>query len=428
MIEILRHWNRWGDAELKGGIERDITPSLTPFLQTPEIIAFIGPRRAGKTTILFQIMDVLEKIGVPQEAMLHVNLEEPALSPELSIALLDDIYQNYREEIYPKGKAYIFLDEIQNIPSWERWVRARNESENIKFFITGSSSQLMSRELGTVLTGRHLSFRIFPLNFQEFLKFNSIALPNPQLKKTSASPTLQHALNHYLKWGGFPEVVLATDERRKELLLKQYFDDVLFKDVAMRHRIRDTFALRNLAVYLLTHSGSLVSFQRLAKIFEVSLDLAQSYCQHLQEAFLVDFLPFYSRKAAERQRNPHKIYAIDLGLRNIVQLSASTDEGHLLETAVYHQLLQQSHDGIFYWKGKYEIDFVVRQGLQIKSLIQVSTHLDSVDVIKRELQALEEAGQFFPQAQKILIVKKIPKFKIESSNIVMKPLWSALVE
>lgn len=425
MLETMMRWNRWGSATLSAGIEREITSKLEPFLDSPEVVALIGPRRAGKTTVLFQTMDLLEKQGVPKEAMLHINLEEPALSPQLSTALLDKIFDTFREEIYPVGKAYLFLDEIQNVPEWERWVRARNDIENIKLFITGSSSQLMSRELGTLLTGRHVSFQVFPLSFIEFLRFRSIEIPQ-KLYKTTVSPELRNAFNSYLRWGGFPEVVLAESDERKEVLLKQYFDDILFKDVAMRHNIRDIFALRDLAVYLLTHSGSLVSFQRLSKIFEVSLDLARSYCKYLEEAFLVGFVPFYSRKAAERQRNPHKVYAVDLGLRNAVSLSSSEDNGHLLETAVYHALQQTKNDGIFYWKKTGEVDFAIKKANTIYDLIQVVAKItpDS-QTLDREVRALAEAKEKFPQAKKSLILGEIPPQEI--ALVTMTPIWQFLL-
>jgi uncharacterized protein len=427
VIEILARWNRWGGAKLSAGFKREITQKLYPFLDSNEVVALIGARRAGKTTVLYQVMDILEKEGIKQEAMLHMNFEEPALSPMLNLELLDQLYDTYREEIYPKGKAYLFLDEIQNIPKWERWVRARNETEDIKIFVTGSSSKLMSRELATVLTGRHVSFHVFPLNFREFLQFNSIPLPK-SITKASYSPVIQNALNSYMKWGGFPEIVLAEDEQRKELLLKQYFDDVLFKDVAMRHHIRDTFTLRNIAVHLLTQTGSLISYRRIAKIFEVSLDLARSYCHYLQEAFVVDFVSFYSRKAAERMRNPSKVYAVDLGLRRIVSLTQSEDDGHVVETASYHALQQQTNDGIFYWKQKNEIDFVIRKANSITNLIQVVFEgMDRPEVQERELQALEEAGTVFPKAEQLIIMGKGPKMLHMPNKIKIFPLWYYLL-
>jgi len=250
LLRILTRWNRWGTAPLNSGVRRRITGELAPFLDTPEVVALVGPRRAGKTTVLFQLMDDLEAAGVPREACLHVNLEEQALMSVMGPELLERLYETYRVEVFPEGRAYLFLDEVQQASGWERWVRSRNETEDVKIFVTGSSAKLMSPELATLLTGRHVSFRVLPLEFREFLDFRGVELPaRPRLVGTP--PRIQQALHAYLRWGGFPEVVLAGDERRKEVLLKQYFDDALFKDVALRHQIRDLSLLRNLAVYLL---------------------------------------------------------------------------------------------------------------------------------------------------------------------------------
>ena len=203
MLEILNQWNRWGAAQLKSGYAREITTKITPFINTNEIVALIGLRRAGKTTVLYQIMDTLESTGTPRQAMLHMNFEEPAIAPKLSLEVLDQIYRTYREEIYPAGKAYLFFDEIQNVPHWEKWVRARNESEDIKIFITGSSANLMSRELATVLTGRHVEFYVTPFSFKEMLRIKQIEIPTSKLK-VNPPPIIHNTLNEYMKWGGFP--------------------------------------------------------------------------------------------------------------------------------------------------------------------------------------------------------------------------------
>lgn len=425
MLEIIAKWNRWGTATLNSGIKRDVTSELDPFLDSPEIIVLMGPRRAGKTTILFQVMDKLESLGIPKEAMLHINFEEPALAPQLNLSLLDQLYESYREELYPEKKAYLFFDEIQNVPQWERWIRARNETENIKFFITGSSSQLMSRELGTLLTGRHVAFKVLPLSFKEFLNFKNIKIPTSYVM--SAPPIIAHALNEFFKWGSFPAVVLTTEEKAKELLLKQYFDDVLFKDVTLRHAIRDSITLRNLAVHLLTQTGSIISFQRISKLFGVSLDLAISYCHFLSEAFLVEFLPFYSDKIGVRTRNPHKVYAVDLGLRTIANLAHSADKGHIIETAVFNALQRRDNDGIFYWKNEREVDFLIRLGNTIHSLIQV-THegLDQPEICNRELNSLHQAKKIFKQAKMQLIAHKTSLKRKEGIDII--PLWKMLLE
>lgn len=428
LLDVLKRWNRWGEAKLAAGFARDITPHIVPFLESPEVVVLIGPRRAGKTTVMFQLMDLLGQKGVPSEAMLHVNFEEPALAPELSLDLLDEIYTAYRTALFPQGRVYLFLDEIQNVPQWERWVRSRNETEDVKIFITGSSSQLMSRELGTLLTGRHVSFKVLPLSFSEFLRFRQVELPK-NLSFQIASLPVQHALDQFLRWGGFPEVTLAHDNVRKELLLKQYFDDVLFKDVAIRHNIRDTAMLRNLAVHLLTQTGSLISFQRISKTFGVSLELASSYCQYLQEAFLIELLPFYSNKVAERNRNPQKVHALDLGLRYVVGLMHSDDRGRIIETAVFNSLQAQKQDGIFYWKQSNEIDLLVRRGNSVEKLIQVVYEgLDKPEVQQRELNGFTEAQKIAPRAKQLIIAAKLSKKKIELPNKVkLIPLWHYLL-
>lgn len=424
MLSTLMQWNRWGNAVLRSGYPRETTAKILPFIDTPEIVTLTGLRRAGKTTILYQIMDYLADQGIPDDAMLHVNFEEPGLGPRLKLELLDELYQSYRNAIYPKGKAWLFFDEIQNVPGWERWVRARNESEDIKIFITGSSANLMSRELATLLTGRHVNFHISPLSFSEFLTFNKIQPPKRRLP-VNPPAEIQHAFDQYLQWGGLPEIVLSKHEERKKMLLKQYFDDLLFKDVAMRHQIREVSVLRNIAVHLLTQTASLISANRIANVFQISLEMARNYCAFLQESFLVDFLPFYSLKVAERNRNPQKVYACDSGLRQIVCIAETPDHGRMAETAVYQHLQRIIGDDLFYWKGKQEIDFVVRQGNTVASLIQVVyDNLDDPKTLSRERTALTQAQTTFPKATAKLIAAKMPK----TANGALTPLWTFLLE
>lgn len=425
MLDGLYRWNRWGKAQLKAGFKRTILQFILPFIDTPEVVVLSGLRRSGKTTILYQIMDHLQNQGVPLEAMLHMNFEEPSLGPKLGIELLDELYQIYRQEIYPTGKAYIFFDEIQGVPNWERWVRARNESEDIKIFITGSSANLMSRELATLLTGRHVNFHVTPLSFNEFLQFREISVPAKKRIQINPEPVIQNALNIYLQWGGFPEIVLSDSETRKQFLLKQYFDDILFKDVAMRHQIRDIVLLRNIAVHLLTQTANLISINRIAKLFQISLESAGDYCGYLQEAFLLDFLSFYSLKVAERNRNPRKVYAADLGLRQMVSLAHSEDKGKLIETAVYHHLQRLAYGNVFYWKGKQEVDFILRKGNTIYSAIQVAyENLDNFEILQREQLALNDMNHKFKNAKGILVTAIMPKRKIK--NCV--PLWIFLLD
>lgn len=424
MLDILHQWNRWGAAQLPSGYRRDVMSEIKQFIDTPDIVALVGLRRAGKTTVLYQIMDELETKGVPPEAMLHLNFEEPAIAPKLSLETLDDIYQTYREQVYPTGTAYLFFDEIQNVPDWEKWVRARHDNEAIKIFITGSSAQLMSRELATVLTGRHVEFYVTPLSFKELLRVKSITIPSTQYK-INPPPHIQYALTEYMTWGGLPEVVLSDNNERKSKLLKQYFDDVLFKDVAMRHQVRDVRLLRNIAVHLITQTASLFSISRLAKLFQISQHKASNYCQFIQEAFLVDYLPYFSLKTAERQRHPQKVHVNDVGLRHIASVSLTQDYGRLAETLVYQHIQRQAYGYLFYWKGQQEIDFVVQKGNDIQSVIQVAyDNLDKTRTRGRELASLDEAQAVFSGASTQLVVGKMP----QSPDKRMIPLWLFLLD
>lgn len=420
MLNILEKWNRWETNPLNSKVLRLYTSLIIPYIHTEEIITLIGPRRAGKSTTLYQLMDALEDEGIPQEAIFHMNFEEPNLSYKLNIETLDKVYECYREHIYPEGKAYLFLDEIQNIEEWERWVRTRNETENIKIFITGSSAKLMSREISTLLTGRHLSFEIFPLSFSEFLNFNQIPLPSHR-RPVDASPIIKQALNNYLKWGGFPTVTLAKTEQHKRNILLEYFDDILYKDIVLRHQIRDVIRLRNTAVHLLAQTSKLISFQRIANIFQMSDESTKNYCSYIQEAFLVEMLSYCSVKASIRQRHPQKVHAIDLGIRNTVCISNSKDEGRIVESLIYQNLRKRFGNNVFYWSGSQEIDFLIQEGNKVTQLWLIAIDgLEEEKVINHELNAFEDAKTF-------LVTKSMPKNWGNFPCSVL-PLWLFLLE
>lgn len=428
LIDVLYRWNRWGKAKLSHGLKRDILDELISVIDMKEVIALIGSRRAGKSTLMYQVIDHLEETGVDPRAILHMNFEEPSLAEDLHLSILDKIYETYRNEVFPKGKAYLFFDEIQNIDQWEKWVRARNESENIKIFVTGSSSKLLSRELGSLLTGRHLTFVISSLSFGEFLRFNQISY-NINEPNFAANPEINHALKRYFTWGSYPQITLTEDERKKELLLKGYFSDILLKDIALRHQVRDLNTLRSLALHLFAQTASLITHKRLSRIFEVSDKLIRDYCQFIQEAFLLEFISFYSLKAAERNRNPTKVHVNDLGMRQIMSLIHAPDYGRIAETAVYKALSANQEKEIFHWRGKGEVDFLIKEKNEVTQAIQVfHDGLDNPSVMQRELASLREAGEKFKTAEKIMVVNNIPSnFQFIEKDVRLVPLWKFLL-
>ncbi|NLW77730.1 MAG: AAA family ATPase, partial [Methanomicrobiales archaeon] len=172
ILEILSAYNPfWISGAIDAGIPRDLLPACCAQVQSKEVLVLKGIRRSGKSTLMNQVIQELLKTGIPPVAILRVNLEEPLFAPEYSITLLEDIYRTYRERVYPEGKCWVFLDEIQQVTGWESWVRGRQDTEDIKFFVTGSSASILSREIGTKLTGRNVTFEVFPLSFIEYLRF-----------------------------------------------------------------------------------------------------------------------------------------------------------------------------------------------------------------------------------------------------------------
>ena len=221
----------------------------------------------------------------------------------------------------------------------------------------------------------------------------------------------------YLTWGGFPEVVLAIEEERKEALLKQYFDDILFRDISLRHSIRDIFLLRNLAVFLMTQTASLISFNRIANLFGISVEMASNYCHYIEEAFLVNLLSHFSLKIAERNRHPKKVHALDTGLRNAIALSFSPDQGRVLESAVLLHLYRLKNNVIFYINHEEEIDFALYNGHEIKLLVHVCLDFNESEVQQREIKAFERASLQFPNAHKMIITKSTMRRPIALKDV-----------
>jgi uncharacterized protein len=389
LFEILNSYNRfWATGRLDTGIPRHLLVRCIRQLEQKEVIMLKGVRRSGKSTLMAQMIGALLAKGKKPAQILCINLEEPLFAAEYSLELLERIYRLYREKIYPSGRCYLFLDEIQNIPEWERWVRGRSETENLKVVIAGSSSSLLSREVGAELTGRHVSFELLPLSFAEFLRFKGLQVGSSEAY-FAQKPVIRSLFAEYRKYGGFPEVVLKDEAEDKELLLKQYFEDILHRDIVSRTEIRDTLTLQNLAVFLLSNIGRLTSVSNLKKNFGVSQDKVENYASALMESYLLYRLPKLEPSLRKSIRARFKPYAIDTGLRNRVAFSFSEDSGWLAENIVLNHL-RSRHEEIYYESNGGEVDFVVKEGMKITRSIQV-WHADAAEtaIPEREFVAFK---------------------------------------
>ena len=423
-IEELIEWNPWwakkeliADLIGKSRFQYDL---LINSIKVKEVIIITGIRRAGKSTLMYQMINNLFKEGVDAKQILFVNLEDKKLSDDT----LDDIYRCYRSNINSEQKAYIFFDEIHKKEGWESWIRKKYDLKtNDKFVISGSCSYLLKREYSTLLTGRNLTFEVFPLDFIEFLAFKGIDIKKENLKKglllEKTKILLQKYLNEYLNLGGFPEVMLKEEEFRMKLL-KQYFDDIIYKDIIDRYNINSQKAF-DAAMFLITNFTSLISLRNLRNSLGLSYDTIKDYLAYYREAFLFFTVDHFSYSLREQKTLPPKIYCIDNGLRNAVSFKFSRDEGKLAENLVLIDLKRRSKE-VYYWSGKNEVDFIIKENKNI-SAVNV-TYTDDVD--ERELKGLFEFKKQFAHARNLVIITK--NLEKNEKGITFIPLWKWLLK
>lgn len=430
LIEILQDWNFWR-KDLETGVPRQTyLARVSSFLATNHVLTITGPRRAGKSFIMRQTAKELAHTGVDKQNILIVNFEDPRFT-ELSTTLLEQVYDTYREFLSPKGQLYFFLDEVQEIAGWEKWVRAMHELKKAKLVVSGSNAKLLSRELGTLLTGRHLDVTVFPLSFREFLEFNGVRI-NDRLDIAARRVDIQGFVRKYLEHGAFPEVSLSA--QKKEILLN-YFEDLVTKDLLRRFKIRKSQELKALIKYYLSNVASLSTFNALAKSLQLSMLTIEKFSGYLEQVYLVFFLRRFSFKVREQDKSPRKVYAIDTGLSNAVGFRFSENIGKLAENVVFLQLKRrQAFDPeleLFYWKDVHhrEVDFVVKHGTKVTELIQVCWNVEHAETKERELRSLAKAmGEL--KAQNALVITEDYEAEEEwrGKTITFVPLWKWLLD
>jgi predicted AAA+ superfamily ATPase len=331
-----------------------------------------GLRRVGKSTLLAQLA---HRLG--QEHFYYVNFEDDRFlgfqaddATDLIAALV---------ELFGERPSYI-LDEIQKVPEWERFVRRLMEL-GAKFYITGSNAALLSRELGTRLTGRYVPVELFPFSFAEFLRFRGYPAPDLARLTTIDAARLQQQLDEYLLAGGIPEPLKYPEMALRRTL----YDDVLYRDIATRYRIADVCALRELAYFLMSNPAATVSYNKLKKQFGLgSVNTIKSYIEYLENSWLIFTVNVYDYSVKRQQIAPKKVYVIDTGLANTVGFTFSPNRGRLLENLVFLALRRQSR-AIYYYRAPddTEVDFFLPETRQ---LLQVTQSLAAPAVRQREVR------------------------------------------
>jgi len=397
IIEFLSKWNFW-NQEIDTGIPRkDYTNKLVEFLKYDKVISIIGIRRAGKSFIIRQLVKELINTGIDKQKTLIVNFEEPEFEG-YDLKDLLKIYESYIEIIRPDGKPFVFLDEIQNIPKWEKFVRSLNERKEAFITISGSSSKLLSEELATVLAGRQIYFEIFPLSFREFLNFKNVEVKEMKDALLNAQK-IKSLIWDYLKFGGFPEVVISENEEFKLRVLRSYYEDIVTKDVTRRFKIRKVEELRSLVKFYLTNIASRITLNSISKFLNLPTETVRRFSDYIETSKAIFFVKRFSFSFKQQEKSPRKVYSMDVGLNNTVGFRFSENYGKVMENVVAIELKRiQSKNPlleIFYWKdyaGR-EVDFLIKEGLNVKQLIQVTFASDRSEVNKRELKTLIKASK-----------------------------------
>lgn len=359
------------------GIERTKLAELERAAPLPHAVIISGLRRAGKSTLLAQLA---HRMG--EDKFYYVNFEdERFLGFEA-----DDANDLYRLLVELFGERDIFVvDEIQNVPGWERFVRRLMEL-GLKFYITGSNASLLSRELGTRMTGRYVPVELFPFSFTEFLRFREYVVPDLTRLTTVDTARLQSYLGEYLRLGGIPEPL-----KYPELpLARTLYDDVLYRDIATRYRIGGVRALKELAFTLMSNPAGLVSFNKLKDQLRLgSVNTVKNYIEYLENNWLLFTVNVYDFSVKRQQVAPKKVYAIDTGLASAVGFSFSPNTGKLLENLVFLSLRRQTREVYYYTSpGGFEVDFYLPETHQ---LIQVAQNLNQPATREREVRALTDA-------------------------------------
>ena len=393
-------------------IERDI--SLKDYMKGNEIVIITGIRRCGKSSLLKIISKKLN------EKFVYMNFDDIRLT-DFKVENFEDI-EDIVSEIYGiKTNVIYLLDEVQNVPSWERWVN-NLYAKKIKVFVTGSNSSLLSSEISTFLTGRNKVIKLYPFSFREFLLFKKI---KTDYQTTDERRAVSQAFNEYFEKGGFPLVIINDDLT----LSKQYFEDILNKDIIKRYNIKKVKELKDLILYLFSNVSKTYSYSTLKQVSSIkSLSMINNYIEYLKNVFVASTINKFDYSIKKQKVSSSKFYVLDNSFLKTVAFNFSENAGKRLENLVFIELVRRGNE-IYYHAKKNECDFIIKEGLKITKAIQVCLILDNVLTKKREADGLIEAMKEYKLKEGlILTLDKEEGIVVEDKKITIKPVWKWLLE
>lgn len=432
IVEVLSKWNFWNRDLDTGILRKSYVDKLLKFVKTDKIISIVGVRRSGKTTLMKQMAKLLMESSTDRNNFLMVNFEEPEFEGA-DVSLLQRIYEAYLEIVKPSRKPFVFLDEIQNVNGWERFVRSLNERKDAFMTISGSSSKLLSEELATVLTGRQVYFEVFPLSFKEFLSFEKMEIGGVKDILLN-SLKIKRLFREYMEVGGFPEIVLNKDPDFRMRTLRSYYEDIASRDVIQRFKVKKSDKLKILARFYLTNISSPISFNKTSGFVQLPTETVRRFSSYLETANLIFFIRRFSWSVKEQENSPRKVYSVDAGMSNTVGFRFRENLGKVAENLVAVELRRRQAQNpnleAFYWRdhGQREVDFVVKEGLKVRELIQVCWDVGDRETKRREVKALVKAMKEFRLKEGLVLTGDFEgEEKVDGRRILYKPLWKWLL-
>ena len=379
-----------------------------------EVIIISGVRRCGKSVLLQQIRDRL-----PQKDYFF-NFDDDRLG-NFTVGNFQQLYEVFIE-LYGEQN-YFYFDEIQNIAGWEHFVK-RLYNSGKKVFITGSNARMLSKELGTYLTGCYIAIELYPFSFSEFLDFHEQQHLLGDISGTVARGEIQSAFNDYLKQGGFPLYLKSEDG----IVLKTLYDNILYKDVMVRNQIVNEREVKELVYYTVSNIGKPLTYTSLAKVIGVkNPTTVKNYLEYIENTYLLFSLSKLDYSVKAQLRNPKKVYAIDNALVSRLGFHFSGEEGRLLENMVYIELRRRSGEIFYHNSGNAECDFVVRDGFRVMQAIQVCYLLDSLDTREREIRGVQDAMEVYQLLEGTIITNSHEEeVKYGDKIIHILPAWKWL--
>lgn len=399
---------RW----ISRGIERELRSALS----RPLIKVVMGVRRSGKS--------ILARLALAQRDFVYVNFDDERLAG-LRARDLQRV-EKAASALWPSARLW-FMDEIQNVESWELFVN-RLQRTGCNLVLTGSNSKLLSRELATHLTGRYLAIELFPFSFAEFLVARGVARPG-RTTTTRGRAGFEELLREYGSIGGFPESVLSGYSAG---FLRELHDKIVSRDIAARYQVKYHRTLKELSLYCFSNPATRVTYNSIQRTFGLkSVHTAKNYIHFLEEAYLIALVPPFSFKFREQIKQARKVYTIDNGMTRALSTKASQDRGALLENLVFQELRRRGCETFTWSQPDHEVDFAVREGRRVARLIQVCEAVDTQESVVREYRALHKAAAATRCKELLLLtpdgVEPPARLRPKGPKVEVKAVWSWLL-